>query len=233
MCFKWDELETKWFLDASVYTGFHRTLAEKIIPHLKPEYTLCDIGCGLGRLDLELASHVRELTAIDINEKAISLLKRDVRAQCRNNLRVQCRDASTITEHFDIFLMSFFGKMGIFDYLKLCCRKLIRVVNAENKSCLYPSHHRRNDKDTIPIVREELEAQGIGYDLELCSIEFGQPLESLRDAEQFILRNAPEATAEEVSKFQNKHLTRTGREDFPFYLQNRKELGIFIINRED
>ena len=233
MCFKWDELEIKWFLDASVYTGFHRTLAEKIIPHLKPEYTLCDIGCGLGRLDLELASHVRELTAIDINENAISQLKQDVKSHCLNNLRAHCRDASAITEHFDIFLMSFFGKMGIFDYMKLCCRKIIRVVNADNKSDLYPAHHRRYGKDTIPIVQKELNAQGIGYDLELCSIEFGQPLESLRDAEQFVLRNAPEATAEEVNGFQNEYIRHTGREDFPFYLQNRKELGIFIINRED
>ena len=64
-------------------------------------------------------------------------------------------------------------------------------------------------------------------------MEFGQPLISLRDAEKYVLKNAPEATEEEVSDFLIENIVRTEREDFPYYLPYTKELGIFIIDRED
>ena len=76
-------------------------------------------------------------------------------------------------------------------------------------------------------------AKKLKYSLELDSIEFGQPLRSQRDAELFVLQNAPKADAEEISNFLDKNLVSTRRDDFPLYLPNKKELGIFIINAEE
>jgi len=77
MLFGWDEQTIRWFLDASAYTDFHQTLARKITPYLDPGDTLCDLGCGLGRLDLELAPHVMCLTAVDIDETGRLIVKKD------------------------------------------------------------------------------------------------------------------------------------------------------------
>jgi SAM-dependent methyltransferase len=230
--YSWDERGIAWFLDASEYTGFHKALAQKIIPHLSPDDALCDAGCGLGRLDLELARHVRELTAVDISEDAIAALRRDAETLGVQNMRTIVSDAAMLDGTFDIVLLSFFGQSNMLDFLKLCRRKLIRVVSVENASTLYPQRHRNNVRDTVEMVQDYLGAQGIRYELELASIEFGQPLRTWQDAEKYILKNAPGATAEEVGGFLDEHLTKTGRDDFPFYLPNKKGLGIFVIDKE-
>jgi SAM-dependent methyltransferase len=233
MRFSWDEQTVQWFLDAGVYTEFHKILAQKIKPYLEPGCTLCDAGCGLGRLDLELAAYVKELTAIDLSANAIDVLRCDAKALGLDNLRTDVCDADTLTKSFDIVVLSFFGQSNMLHFLKLCRHRLIRIVSADNKSGLYPERYRCNVKDTVPIVCAELDAQGIRYKLELYSFEFGQPLRSWRDAELYVLNNAPKATAEEVRNFLNESITRTGRDDFPFYLPNQKDLGIFIIDKEE
>ena len=232
MRFTWNERKIRWFLDASAYTGFHKALAQKIIPHLDQGKTLCDLGCGLGRLDLELAAYVCDLTAVDIDENVIDILHRDTAALGIKNLRALTRDVSLLTRGFDVILMSFFGRTGLLDYLKLC-HKLIRIVGVDDKSGLYPEKYRCTEKDTVPIVQEFLDTNGIDYKLELHSLEFGQPFRSWNDAELYVLENAPTASICEVSDFLNARVAHIGREDFPFYLPNQKEFGIFITDKED
>lgn len=235
MPFHWSKQSILWFLNASTYTGFHHALAQVLLPYLEPDDTMCDIGCGLGRLDLELAPHVAQLTALDIDSQVVGILDRDAQSRNLSRLQVRCADAAHLTEHFDILLMSFFGKSGsgIQDYLRLCSKKLIRIVNVENSSSLYPERYRRTKKDTVSVIHKELAELELRFCLEIASIEFGQPLRSQQEAEQFILHHAPKAGKEEVLTFLQEHLTQTGREDFPFYLPNRKEIGIFIIDRRE
>ena len=218
-------------MDASAYTGFHKTLAGKIIPYLAPENTICDLGCGLGRLDLELAAFVRELTAVDLSENVVETLRQDAESLNLVNVYAECRDATQISEVYDIVLMSFFGRPSFSDITKLYRHKLIRVVNVDNSSNFYPERYRCTVKETVPEVREELTKQGVNFTQELYSIEFGQPLRSWRDAELFVLNNAPEISAEESRAFLKDRIEHTGRDDYPFYLPNKKEIGVFIINK--
>lgn len=230
MRFAWDEQTNRWFLDASIYTGFHKILAQKIVPFIEPGDSLLDAGCGLGRLDLELAAFVSSLTAVDLSENAIAALQRDAEALGLKNLSASVRDASSLSEQFDIALLSFFGQSNMLDFLKLCRKRLVRIAGADNRSGLYPERYRCTVKDTVPTIIEELDKNSVPYKLELHTIEFGQPLKSRQDAEQYILKNAPEATAHEIGEFLEKSITYTGREEFPLYLPNPKELGIFIID---
>ena len=230
--FMWNERNIQWFSDASAYTGFHRELAQKIAPYLRRSDTLLDAGCGLGRLDLELAMYVSEITAVDISEDALDALRRGAAHSGIQNISTRCCDASSLSECFDVVLLSFFGQFNTPDFLRLCRRKLIRIVSAENKSSLYPERHRRGEKDTVPIVQRELKAQGIRFQTERYSIEFGQPFRSRADAELFVLQNAPGASREEISDFLDQNLVPAERGGFPFYLPNQKELGIFIIDKE-
>jgi len=230
MSFLWDDQNIKWFLAASSYTSFHKELAERIAPHLESSDELGDIGCGLGRIDLELAPHVASLTAIDINEVVIAQLQRDATRLELHNLHARCADVTALPDTFDVVIMSFFGKsVTKSEYRQFCRRRAIRVVNAENSGHLYPDNHRQTSKDTIPIVQHELEKQGYRYQLLTHTIEFGQPLCSWQDAEQFVLYNAPTITEEESQAFLQKNATQTGRNDFPIYIPNPKDIGIFVI----
>ena len=232
MQYVWNGQTIRWFMEASAYTGFHKTLAGKIIPYLNKGDTLCDLGCGVGRLDLELAPYVSHLTAIDLNENAVSILRQDAELSGLRNLSADCADAGTLDGNFDILLTSFFGRPEMADLLRLCRRRLIRIVHMEIKGRLYPGRPRFTQKDTVDMVQQELAAMGVAYRLETDSIEFGQPFRSWQDAVLFVRNNASDACDGEIDGFLQDNIIRTGRDDFPFYLPNPKEFGIFVIDRE-
>ncbi|MCL1791139.1 MAG: methyltransferase domain-containing protein [Peptococcaceae bacterium] len=231
MHFLWNDQSIQWFLEASAYTGFHQRLAKRLVPFLRADDTLCDMGCGLGRLDLEIAPYVARLAAVDINEKVIAKLQSDVILSGVQNLQAFCADITEMKESFDVVVMSFFGGSGygMDGYLARCRRRLIRIVNAENKGSLYPGSHRRTVKETIPTVKQELLDQGCRFELVTDSIEFGQPLRSMEEAKGFVLWNAPGASEEEVKEFLRENAEHTGRKDFPIYLPNPKKIGVFVI----
>ena len=233
MFFSWDEQSIKWFLDAAAFTGFHKALALRIVPYLEPGDTVIDVGCGLGRLDIELCAYVSEITAIDINEHVTQTLLQDIERLKLKNLRVLKGDVYDSDETFDVMLMSLYGSPDNSVLFKRFRRRLIRIVSAGTKSHLYPESHRVNKKESVAQVQDEFESLGVSYKLDLCSIEFGQPLISLQDAGAFVLKNAPNAKADEVEGFLSENITETGREDFPYYLPYQKQLGIFIIDRVD
>lgn len=234
MPFLWDKQSIDWFIEASAYGTYHNELAAIIAPHLRPVYTLCDLGCGLGGLDIALAGHVHAITAIDLDRNVTRHLRRHARLLDIRNLHVLCGDALALRGRFDVLLMSFFGKSGrcMDEYAALCERKLIRIVNAENNGSLYPPNHRHTKKDTVPVVEAELRKSGYRYLLLTPEIEFGQPLRSLEDGKRFVLHHAPDASEKEAILFLAEHAVPTGRADFPLYLPNRKKLGVFVIDMQ-
>lgn len=231
MQFRWSPQSIAWFRDASNYTAFHKKLAQHIANRLSKEDTICDFGCGLGRLDLALSPYVSSITAVDIEPKVVDALAQDIETFGISNIHPLCRDSASVDQQFDVGIMSFFGKSGhdMLCYRKRCRKKLIRIVNAKSRSHLYPQSYRKTEKDTIPIVKNELTSKGIPFECIDVSIEFGQPFRSQTSAEDFILNHAPEASIQEVQDFLAEHATMTGREDFPIYLPNQKQLGIFVI----
>lgn len=229
MSFRWSDRSIEWFLSASVYTGFHKALAETILPFLDPTDTLGDLGCGLGRIDLELAPHLAHITALDIDPRVTRRLEQDAAARGLRNIRVLCADVQGADLAADILFLSFFGRAWLEFYLHRCRKRLIRVVNADNTGNLYPSRHRHTKKTTIACARQELEELGFPYRLLECALEFGQPLRSPEEGLAFVRSHAPEATDSELRAFLSGHAVETGREDFPLYIPNRKRIGIFVI----
>ena len=233
MTITWDEPTIRRFIEASEYTGYHKALAAKILPYLESDDTLLDIGCGLGRLDIELSQHVLGILAVDTCESAIEAIRLETERLGISNIRTRHGDAEEITDIFDVVLMSFFRLEDTLGFMNRCRSKLIRIVGAGMKSGLYPEKYRRENKNAVPAVKKELDDQGIKYDFELCAIEAGQPLKTRGEAELFVLSNASEADNEEITSFLNERLEETGREDFPLYLPYQKELGIFVINKSN
>jgi len=234
MTYKWTNQSIRWFTDASEYTNFHKNLVTKIIPYVKPKDTLCDVGCGLGRLDIYLASHVSQITAIDSEVKVIEELNKKAEDMGICNLNAICSDASESATPHDVFLMSFFGYFDeMKKYFQRCNKKLIRITNLSDKGNLYPEIYRRKVKPSVPLLETQLKEQGLPYMLITDAIEFGQPLRSEDDAKNFVLYNAPDATPNEINQFLKTHGQNTGRPDFPIYIPNKKKIGIFIIDMEE
>ncbi len=57
--------------------------------HLRPDWTVLDVGCGAGTLALPLALLVKEVTAIDLSDAMISLLRDQCREQGISNIRTE------------------------------------------------------------------------------------------------------------------------------------------------
>ena len=160
MMMTWNEQSYRWMLDAGVYSGYHRELARHLLAHLEPTDELCDVGCGLGRLDFELAPHVAGIYAIDQSDYAIKVLQRDVESAGAANIRAHRGVAEELEGVYDVILLSLFGNPITPELLGHCRRKVIRIVGASTKSGLYPEKHRREVKNAVPVVKEELARLG-------------------------------------------------------------------------
>lgn len=107
MAFVWTEQRIDWYLSASRYGDFHRQLADRISPYLLPRDRLCDLGCGLGRLDLALAPAVGHITCVDTDAAVLSCLRRDATASGITNLSVLHGDVREVRTVFDVAIMAF------------------------------------------------------------------------------------------------------------------------------
>ena len=232
MAFIWTKQRIDWYLDASRYGDFHQRLADTIRPYLLPQDRLCDMGCGLGGLDLALTPMVNHITCVDTDEAVLANLRQNAAEAGIANLTTICGDARDIREVFDVVFMVFFGPppQMMLDCLKLASRSLIRVANAKPEgAALQPNGHSKK-RETVPDIAALLDRTGHTYRLLRSTFEFGQPLRSEADAAAFIRCNSPTIADGELQAFLADNLVSTGRCDFPFYLPGRKELGIFIIN---
>lgn len=231
MAFSWNEEKIGWFLDAGRYGSFHRELAQALQPWLSPQETFCDLGCGLGFIDLQLAPRLAHVTAVDAEPAVIASLAARAGEAGLTNLTARCADADALKEAFDIVFMSFYGsRSGEMErFLSRARKRMIRVVNIENKGNLYPEKYRWTKKNLAADVGRELDEAGRPYQLLRRTFEFGQPLRS-REAGLAYLRDlAPQAPDDELLAFLDEEALPTGREDFPLYLPNAKEIGIFIV----
>lgn len=141
MNFDWNPNTVRWYQDANEYSFFFKNIAGLIAPGLEGYSTLCDIGCGLGLIDLELSKSIKCITCIDINRVAIEALKKSVEDRKITNIKPRVMDCNDIAESWDVIYISFFGSHGLEKFLPHC-KKLIAVVSKNNQAELYPEKYR-------------------------------------------------------------------------------------------
>lgn len=228
MNFDWNSNTIRWYQEANEYSSFFKTLAALIAPQLEGYTTFCDIGCGLGLIDLELSKSIRKITCIDINEAAIEALKKSIEDKNITNIEPRVMDSQDIQESWDIIHTSFFGSRELESFLPHC-KKLIAVVSKKNEAELYPDKYRRFHKMTAEEVEQELLHKGVDFSLKYVSLEFGQPLVSKEDAQNFVKTQAPGINAADLEGFLSLHLRETGELKYPFMIPRKKSMGIFEI----
>ena len=235
MAFKWTEEKIKYFKDASEYTGFHRQVGEIIKPYLDPSWTLCDLGCGLGFLDLQIADSVSEITAIDLSDLAIADYKSRLENADIHNIDIWLGDADKDIEgSWDVLLLSFFGKPG--EELKrlfpIAAKRVILITYVEPLS---EKHGRLTKTDNRPTTKDYenfLKGEKYRYKLIEKEMDFGQPFKTLEDAERYHESYSREKDPEKRSELIDENLQNvksTGDSEFPYYLPKKKDIGIFIV----
>ena len=244
MDFTWNEKTLDWFRAASAYTGFHDRLASIVRPCIADCETLCDIGCGHGLLDLELAKDLRSVLCVDRNEAAIGALDALIRARGAHNVVARVADVNSLAgERWDAVMMSFFGAAleDITRFLTFCDKRMILIVHesATSGRCV-------NAVSLRPKPFGAAEVTGFLTDRDLrfrrthAALEFGQPFKSLADARDFIRTYASSmvdaagggpAEQTRLCKDMESRIVETGRADYPVYLPKSKKLAVFVVER--
>lgn len=171
MKFSWDSSTIKRYQDANEYTGFFKNVADLIAPKLKGYSTFCDIGCGLGLIDIELSSCIQNITCIDISENAINFLNEKIKNKEITNIKTRLMNCHEIDETWDVIYISFFGYKSIEKFLPYC-KQLFAVVNINETESTLKKYMKFN-KGTCKEVEQELKYEGIEYQLTEVSLEFG------------------------------------------------------------
>lgn len=230
----WNEQSVRWFHNASEYTGYNKKLAEILLSYITRRESLCDLGCGAGLIDFELAKHIGRVTCVDISPVAVRAVERHARRLGLDNIAALCMDASALEGKWDTVLALFHGGQDVFaKYFQLAGEQLILAAHGTLTGSFAPEGHKVVKCFDVSGVKEYLDGQGIQYSLQELTLEYGQPLTDLRDAEAFVTAYATPMSKSELDAYLEERLEKTGDGKFPYYLPNQKKLGLFVIRRDE
>lgn len=230
----WNEQSVRWFRDASEYTGYHKKLAEILLEYIPSRTSLCDVGCGTGLIDLELAPCFERITCVDISKEAIAAVEQRSRELGRNNLSAVCKDACELEGEWETVTSLFFGGDDVVSkYFRLAKGQMILVVHGTREGNFGPKGHKVSKKFDVESVKGHLDEQGMKYSLREVELEYGQPLRSREDAQAFVTAYSMPMDQKELDVYLQGCLKMTGNDVFPYYLPNKKKLGIFVLRRDE
>ncbi|MEG1585084.1 MAG: class I SAM-dependent methyltransferase, partial [Anaerovorax sp.] len=233
--FFWNYDSIGWYRRASEYGDFHERLAELLFSDIDPCESICDMGCGLGYLALELAEHVKHVTAVDIDSAPLLVLRENIRLQNRRNIQVLESDCAALPvgEIWDTMILCFFGRItekgNLERYLAHCSRRLMFVVSNGCGSNFSSSAVKRPGRERVPEVEHFLQEKGIAYTLKTGELEFGQPMDSVEEAERFTEHYSPGSSQEQIKEHVERRIIPLP--NGKYYLSGLKQFGIFIIEK--
>ena len=234
--FRWTDDMVRFMRDAAGFGSYQTELAGWICSQIPQARHVCDAGCGLGFLALQLAQRYPRVTAADISGQALANLHRMAAEKNVSNLEILETDMMTFTPEapYDAMVFCLFGRMReILRVAKRCCAGKIVVVKKAF------THHRFS-VSSVPLRDEVtdqaadfLRAQGVPFQLETKTFDMGQPLRSLDDAVRFFEIYSKDAPGTITRETVLPRLRETGDDVFPYYLPQEKALGRFILDTKD
>lgn len=230
--FRWTEESIRWWQRARAYTNHYKEMAELVLPYLEKDETLFDIGCGLGYIDIELAPCVKQIKAFDIEEKVLRELKKEVEIHKRTNISVSNENWLKLPDQScDSLLACSFGSMEEYleDFLRIAGKQVL--ILKRNRSKFSQKYYKGKPVYSVAGCESYLKENKIPFEKVSVYSDFGQPLESLEEAEAFVLFHRINGN-EPIKEYLEQHL-EPGRYGYPYYLSNRKEMSLFIISKEN
>ncbi|UDN59039.1 MULTISPECIES: methyltransferase [unclassified Clostridioides] len=229
MRMNWNDTTIKSFVDASEYTGFHKILAKEVIPYIKDSQTFCDVGCGLGLIDMYLSKELKDITCIDINQNAINYLEKSIKDNNISNIRCMVKDFKDINTKFDTILISFFSYENI-EFFTGHCDRLIAIVNDKSKTHIPVSKKRMDvvERHSSKNLKVLLDEKKLRYELIPLSLEFGQTFTCEDDIVRYAKSYDEGGEYETIYNHIMKNIVKGDK--VAYYLPYEKNISVFIID---
>ena len=233
----WHADMIRFMRDASEYGDYYQKLTETMLPWLTSDIHICDAGSGLGYLSLALSPYVKQVTAVERNPDAAAVLTENCRRLGISNVISRCGAiADVIPEKpYDAMVFCFFGGWReVLALAKAQCRGDVFVFTRNYDTHRFSAGRHPTGYEGYPQFTDALEKLGIPAHRETFTLEFGQPFRDLEEARRFfLLYSKDQNKAVLTPAFIQSQLTRTGREDFPFYLPHQKRIGFLHFSAKD
>lgn len=222
---RWRPEAVRFMKNASEYGDHYARLASELLPYLPENGHVCDAGCGLGYLSLELAKYCRNVTAIDRSEAALDVLRGNRPPQ---NLQIVCGDVFEMQECYDAVVMCYFGHTDEIFRLASRCRGNMIVLRRDCSRHKFSIGEVKRSHENVLDLREELTKRGVSYEARSLHIELGQPFTDIDDAINFFrLYNKSDKPVERGAVLHR--LSATGRKDYPWYLPGQRDMELTVF----
>ena len=129
--FTWTPEMIRLMQNANARSEYHRQLAAILAPKLAGCRTLCDAGCGLGSLSAALSPYFDAITAADVSDAALDVLRETIRTQNLTNITPLPCDLlqSTDRTRYDGMVFCFFGSLAeILPVARRQCAKTLVII---------------------------------------------------------------------------------------------------------
>ena len=211
-----------------------KQLADWIAPKLHTGAHVCDVGCGVGALSLEMARRSFCVTALDISDIALGQLALD--GGEREGVHMLQADANTHRpeKSYDALVFSFFGDMT------MCLRTAARCCTGDVFYISRDYDMHRFSVGQHPVrysgyrqARELLDGLNIPYQAAECALDMGQPFKDLEEARRFFALYSRDDPALITDAFLESKLIRTQSGEYPLYLPHMRPCGMVHIQVKD
>ena len=234
MMLDWTPRTFQWFEAADAWTGYSKKLARLLWERVRVPGTLLDMGCGMAFPDFALAPHVGEITCVDRDERVIAYVQEKIKSESISNLRALAAKGEEVQGQWDTVMCIFHGEKEtiLSSYLPLARDTLLVVVHASRAGNIAPEGYKVRKCSGVQETSDFFRQQGISFALLETGIEFGQPLTSLQEAQDFIRAySRKDIPQEAVTAELESRLVKTGHHQYPYYLPSVKQFGIYTIRR--
>ena len=222
----WTEEMIASMREAAEYGSYYHDLAQILLPYLKESDRVCDAGCGMGQLVLELAPHVQSITAIDRNPAALEILQKQKEGRGIKNIEIRFQNLEDVRveQPFDAMIFSLFGSDAEIEAAaSRLCRGKVFVIRRRKEDALWLS---RFADPRCPLAKAD-EPNRICFDLPL-----NQPLRDLEAARKFLKMYRTDTDWDTKSDAEIEAMLRPIRhEKYRYELPVTRHLELKILNR--
>ncbi len=235
--YHWTPDMIRFMEDASAYGNYHRRLADMIVPYFKKTGHICDAGCGLGDLSLELSDSFERITAVDIKPQAIAVLRDHCKARGVVNIEAVEGDICLLPpeKRYDGMVFCFFGRSEeILEIVRRQCEGTVCVIKKNYSTHRFSVGKYPTGGDDYSHMQTLLTGLNIPFSCASASLEFGQPFRCFEDVRTFYrCYSRDEDPSVLTDAFLRSKIIETGHERFPLYMPHRREIGLVVFQSRD
>lgn len=223
--FLWNDKSLKWMRDAANYTNYYTIISEQLKDILTEESSVCEIGCGIGYLSLNMAKYVKDILAVDVSEKALETMKEEMNDREITNIQIINADWHNLLDYygenkFHITMYSNFTAITTdWEKLKAITSRYIVAVLPRVQN---PNYGKR---ETLSNAMEFLDDSGIDYQCITHDLQFGQPFYDENEIDEYLKLYKVNSAEDKKEEIMNHPLTKEGF----YFLDKIKKSGTLII----